>query len=89
MRPKAAGGNRNDFVTCLQAFHPFPNRHDPPGAFVAQHHIIVAVGWIKRQSLHDIAEVQGRGIDFDLNLSWTRPLPFRFVQGQVVKDARR
>jgi hypothetical protein len=89
MRPKAAGGNRNDFVTGLQAFHPFTNRHDPSGAFITEHQIITTVSRIKTQSLHDIAEIQGSGIDLDLNLSWTRLLTLRFVQSQVVKDAGR
>jgi hypothetical protein len=79
MRPEAAGGDGDDFVTRLKAFHPFTHRHNPPGTFVTEHHIIAAVSRIKTQSLHDVAEIQGRGTDLDLNLSWARPLPSRFA----------
>ena len=81
IRPEAPRGNSDHFITYSNIFHSLTNRHNPAGALIAEHHVIIAVRRIETQGLHDIAKVQCSGTELNLDLSRVDLLTFCCAQG--------
>ena len=74
------------FIADAQTGHARADRRDPAAALGAEWNGTIAESGINAQRFHDIAEIQSRGDDFDLDVSRTGRLPPQDARRQDRRD---
>ena len=85
---KRARENRKNFIALAHMSDASTHRDDAAGTFIAQQMIRRFLDGIYAEHLHHIAEIQARGLHFDLDLARLGRLPFHRAEFHLVESAR-